>query len=68
MLFVHSFQEIGTYDSSTVCLMVYGYLQTMSRLKCKYLFIAFFCRDLGNAGISGPLIPDLGGLENLQYL
>ena len=27
-----------------------------------------FCRDLGNAGISGPLIPDLGGLQNLQYL
>ncbi|KAG0529910.1 hypothetical protein BDA96_05G138100 [Sorghum bicolor] len=24
--------------------------------------------DLGNAGISGPLIPDLGGLKNLQYL
>uniref|UniRef100_K3ZMU7 Leucine-rich repeat-containing N-terminal plant-type domain-containing protein n=1 Tax=Setaria italica TaxID=4555 RepID=K3ZMU7_SETIT len=24
--------------------------------------------DLGNAGISGPLIPDLGGLQNLQYL
>ncbi|XP_066338139.1 disease resistance protein BAK6-like [Miscanthus floridulus] len=24
--------------------------------------------DLGNAGISGPLIPDLGGLVNLQYL
>ncbi|CAN6363018.1 unnamed protein product [Urochloa humidicola] len=23
--------------------------------------------DLGNAGISGPLIPDLGGLQNLQY-
>jgi hypothetical protein len=47
--------------------MVYVYLQTMSRLSCKYLFIAF-CRDLGNAGISGPLIPDLGGLKNLQYL
>ncbi|CAD6238296.1 unnamed protein product [Miscanthus lutarioriparius] len=25
-------------------------------------------RDLGNAGISGPLVPDLGGLKNLQYL
>ncbi|KAG2562172.1 leucine-rich repeat protein 1-like [Panicum virgatum] len=24
--------------------------------------------DLGNADISGPLIPDLGGLKNLQYL
>jgi len=24
--------------------------------------------DLGNAGISGPLLPDLGGLVNLQYL
>ncbi|CAO2144244.1 unnamed protein product [Urochloa humidicola] len=24
--------------------------------------------DLGNAGISGPLIPDLGALQNLQYL
>ncbi|KAF8652245.1 hypothetical protein HU200_062881 [Digitaria exilis] len=24
--------------------------------------------DLGNAGISGTLIPDLGGLQNLQYL
>lgn len=24
--------------------------------------------DLGNAGLSGTLIPDLGGLQNLQYL
>ncbi|KAL6659859.1 hypothetical protein ACP70R_002688 [Stipagrostis hirtigluma subsp. patula] len=24
--------------------------------------------DLGNAGISGPLLPTLGGLKNLQYL
>ncbi|XP_066338140.1 disease resistance protein BAK6-like [Miscanthus floridulus] len=24
--------------------------------------------DLGNAGISGPLLPDLGELENLQYI
>lgn len=47
--------------------MVYIYQQTMFRLKCKHLFIAF-CRDLGNAGISGTLIPDLGGLKNLQYL
>ncbi|XP_062197746.1 disease resistance protein BAK6-like [Phragmites australis] len=24
--------------------------------------------DLGNAGLSGPLLPNLGGLQNLQYL
>jgi hypothetical protein len=33
----------------------------------KSLFLAF-CRDLGNAGISGPLLPDLAEIQNLQYM
>jgi hypothetical protein len=32
-----------------------------------HCFLLFF-RDLGKAGISGPLLPDLGALESLQYM
>lgn len=28
----------------------------------------FHCSDLGNAQLSGTLVPDLGVLKNLQYL
>lgn len=34
----------------------------------KLLILCFFCRDLGNAGLSGTLVPQLGVLTNLQYL
>jgi hypothetical protein len=33
-----------------------------------YMFVLLLCRDLGNAGIAGPLIPDLGRMKNLQFM
>lgn len=30
--------------------------------------VSHFCSDLGNAALSGQLVPQLGELTNLQYL
>ncbi|BAF28330.1 Os11g0514600 [Oryza sativa Japonica Group] len=38
------------------------------QFKVRIIVRFLLCRDLGDADISGPLIPQLGGLKNLQYL
>lgn len=33
-----------------------------------FLFLFWYCSDLGNSNLSGHLVPELGKLEHLQYL
>ena len=53
---------------------MYGTLEVLAiegavNLNLAKLVILFvFYRDLGNAGLSGTLVPQLGVLTNLQYL
>ena len=43
-------------------------LLTLNLLNLLFHIVISFYRDLGNAELSGHLVPELGVLKNLQYL